>query len=54
MNNGFEKNIDELVSLFNTKRYNITVYLQKNFIENVNYIKQSRLTVNFTHGGINR
>lgn len=54
MNITFVKNLDEIVQLFDTKRYNISTYLQKNFIENVNYMKQKPLNVNYKHGGNNK
>ncbi len=54
MEEKFVKNLDELVLLFGSKKVNITVYLQKNFIENINYIKHKPIIVKFKHGGNNK
>lgn len=54
MEEKFVKNLDELVLLFDTKKINITIYLQKHFIEDINYVKQKIISNTHIRGGHNK
>ena len=54
MEEKFIKNLDELVFLFGSQKVRLTEFLKKNFIENINYIKNKPIIVNYKHGGNNK
>ena len=50
----FTRNINELVGLLTSKKYNLTAYLKKNFKENVHYIIDKCNPTNKQYGGQNK
>jgi very-short-patch-repair endonuclease len=54
MQSVFTKNIDECVSLFNSQKINLTLYVKKNFKEGVHFIEKKQTDKLNHSGGHNR
>ena len=52
--NIFIKNLDELLFLLNKKKHSITEYIEKNFKENINFIKKKNTLKTNHRGGHNK
>lgn len=53
INTQFTKNIEDLFTLFSSKKCRITGFLEKNFKENIHYIKNKNVKIK-KHGGHNK